>query len=99
LRQWSRQLSVPAVGLLFWNEGARSFDPLSWSKADSSAVWRRSCAGGAAAVGNWLRGRAGQSVSLNQPGGAMAVTLGEAGAVTVTAAAEVGSGRTVDLVF
>ena len=99
LRQWSRQLSAPAVGLLFWNEGAHSFDPLSWSKATGSAVWRRSCAGGAAAVGDWLRGKAGQSVSLNQPGGAMAVTLGEAGAVTVTAAAEVGSGRTVDLVF
>ena len=99
LRQWSSQLSVPAVGLLFWNEGARSFDPLIWDRASGKPVWRQSCADAAAAVGVFLSGKLGQSVSLHQPGGFMAVTAAEDGAFTVTAPAEVGNARTTELVF
>ena len=99
LRRRGAALNVPSVGLLFWNEGARSFDPLIWDRTANSAVWRQSCADAAAAVGVYLSGKAGQTVSLHQPGGVMAVTATEDGGYTVTATAEVGSTRTVDLVF
>ena len=99
LPRWAAALNVPSLGLLFWNEGARSFDPLIRSSAAGSPVWRQSSAGGAAAMGAYLCGSLGQTVSLHQPGGVMAVTRTDEGAFTVTAAAEVGRGRTVELVF
>lgn len=97
LRRWSRTLPDPAVGLLFWNGDALSFDPLILDGASGAAVWRQSCGSAAAAVGAYLAGRAGETVSLKQPGGIMAVT--RADALTVTATAEVGRSKTVDLVF
>ncbi len=97
LRRWSHLLPAPAAGMLFWNEDALSLDPLIWDKALGAAAWRQSCAGAAAAVGAYLSGRAGETVSLRQPGGIMAVTRSDA--LTVTAAAEVGRSKTVDLIF
>ena len=99
LRRWGPALKTPAAGLLFWNEGARSFDPLIWDRASGKPVWRQSCADAAAAVGVFLSGKLGQSVSLHQPGGVMAVTASEGGAFTVTAPAEVGKTCTAELVF
>lgn len=99
LRRWGPMLKTPAAGLLFWNEDARSFDPLIRGSAMDRTVWRQSCADAAAAVGVFLSGKLGQSVSLHQPGGVMAVTATEDGAFTVTAPAEVGNARTTELVF
>lgn len=99
LRRWGSQWNTPAVSLLFWNEDARSFDPLIYDKALNTTTWRQSCAGAAAAVGMYLGSKAGRTVSLHQPGGAMAVTVADDGALTVTAPAEVGSSHNVDLVF
>lgn len=97
LRRWSRALPDGAAGLLLWDEDALSFEALIEDKALHTAVWRLSSAGAAAAVGAYLHGRAGETVSLRQPGGLMAVTQSDG--LTVTATAEVGRERTVDLVF
>ena len=99
LPRWAAALGVPSLDLLFWNEGAHSFDPLIRGAAAGTPVWRQSSAGGAAAMGAYLCGKAGETVSLHQPGGVMAVTQTGAGEITVTAPAEVGSRRTVELVF
>ena len=98
LQSLGRTLATPRTGLLFWNEGARLLDPLLMSRGAGSPVWCQSSGSAAGALGAYLAGRLGDTVSVKMPGGAMAVTR-SGDAVTVTAAAEVGGKRTVELVF
>ena len=99
LRRRSGLPDAPLAGLLLWDEQTHTLDPLLYDRASGSITRRQSCGSAAAAVGAYLAGRADESVSVKMPGGVMAVTRQEGGALTVTAPAEVGHRRTVDLVF
>lgn len=105
LRYWSDLLPTPAVGMLFWNEGASSFDPLLYVKATAATRWAPSSADGAAAIAAWLtvQRRADQSLSLKQPGGTIAaVTRWESdglAALTVSGTVTLKKDKSADIVF
>ena len=105
LRRWSSELPGEAVGLILLDEERIAIDPLVYVKPTDTAVWERGCGSGSAAVACWLtrKRRAGQCLSIRQPGGTIAaVTLwnGEdISALTITGSVQLRREKAVDVVF
>lgn len=75
IRSWQRQLNVPAVGILRFDEAQRRFEPLVCVAATDTCVWERGCGSGTAAIGCYLSAKRGAPVekALRQPGGVISV--------------------------
>ena len=66
-----------AVGLLLWNESARTMRPLVLVKGSGTLVWETGCGSGSAAVGAYRAWRAGRGIThtdVHQPGGVITVS-------------------------
>ena len=100
LRVWADTLPTLAVGLLLLDEQRMHFDPLVLVKDTDTAVWEHGCGSGTAAIACWFTSqhKAGQCLSLKQPGGTIAaVTTWDSNAVTsltITGTVKIGKSKT-----
>ena len=83
---WCAALGASALGLLFFDEAARSLTPLVYVPGAQTLCWESSCASGTAAVGAFLAAEAGAPVclTLRQPGGSLTVEAAPGGAPRLT---------------
>lgn len=69
--RWCRELKVPALGIMQFDEAHGSIEPLVYVPKSGTVFWEHSCASGTTAVGAFLAARDGRdrNLRLRQPGG------------------------------
>ena len=76
IRQWSRELSVPALGLISVDRTKSALTPLVYVPALDSLYWEKSCASGTCAAAVWFARGGSAYREFSEPGGTLGCETG-----------------------
>ena len=96
-RRWCSCLQAEALGVLFLDIGNGTMEPFVYVPAADTVFWESSCASGTTAAGAYLAAAQGKpvSLSLNQPGGTLSISVQQDGRMLLSGSVRMVSRGTV----
>ena len=75
VKDWSEELDMPCLGLMFYDAGKNRLKPLVYVKSPQTLVWEQSCGSGSVAEAAYLyqRGTVKDVYEFSEPGGRLRV--------------------------
>lgn len=81
IKKWCKDLSAPALGIMFLKEKDNILNPIVYVPAVNSIYWENSCASGTTATGIYLFKKYGREIEkeFKEPGGILTISVKDEG--------------------